>query len=150
MICSAMAVSFSFRGVLVFWGCGTSASRRFGETGVMAMKMISSTSRMSIIGVTLMSEESPPPPPVENDMCISSMLQAQPQGPGRLLLHAAGNRVVRLFGQHAQRVHARGADVIDRFHDHAVVRAGICAQKDLFVGLVLQHIGDAGAQIARG
>jgi hypothetical protein len=52
-------------GWLLFWsGSGTNASRPLGITGVTAMKMINNTSRMSIIGVTLMSEERPRLPPV--------------------------------------------------------------------------------------
>src|ERR1051325_7892921 len=45
-------------------GCGTSASSPFGVSGVMTMKMISSTSKTSIKGVTLISAVCPPPPPV--------------------------------------------------------------------------------------
>src|SRR5438067_188220 len=41
---------------LSFGGCGTNASRPFGVSGVMTMKMISSTSITSTMGVTLMSE----------------------------------------------------------------------------------------------
>ncbi len=49
-------------------GSGTNASRPLGTTGVTAMKMINNTNRMSIIGVTLMSEESPRLPPAVNAM----------------------------------------------------------------------------------
>jgi hypothetical protein len=38
-------------------GWGTSASNPLGVTGTMTMKMIKSTRRISIIGVTLMSDE---------------------------------------------------------------------------------------------
>src|SRR5262245_66302694 len=36
-------------------GCGTAASRPFGVNGVIVMKITSSTSRISMNGVTLMS-----------------------------------------------------------------------------------------------
>ena len=49
-------------------GAAAPCSRPFGTTGVTAMKMINNTSRMSIIGVTLMSEESPRLPPAVNAM----------------------------------------------------------------------------------
>jgi hypothetical protein len=53
-----------------------------GDTGVMAMKTINNTKRMSIIGVTFISEERPPPLPVENDM--RKPLSFQPCCQGRL------------------------------------------------------------------
>src|SRR5271157_2803994 len=46
-----------------FGGWGTSASRPFGVSGVITMKTMSSTSKTSIIGVTLMSALGPPPAP---------------------------------------------------------------------------------------
>ncbi len=46
---------------------GTSVLKRVGFRGVMTMKMISSTSRMSMNGVTLMSGLAPPDA-VEIDM----------------------------------------------------------------------------------
>ena len=49
-----------------FGGCGTKASRPFGVTGVMTMKMINSTSSTSISGVTLMSWDKPPPLPTRH------------------------------------------------------------------------------------
>src|ERR1017187_4707004 len=50
-----------------FGGCGTSVSSPFGVTGTITMKMIRSTSRTSISGVTLISDIAcpvPPPPPI--------------------------------------------------------------------------------------
>src|ERR1035437_2013801 len=44
-------------------GWGTSASRPFGVSGVITMKMMSNTSKTSIIGVTLMSALGPSPGP---------------------------------------------------------------------------------------
>ncbi len=41
-------------------GCGTSVSKPFGVNGVITMKMISSTSRMSISGTTFISAIAPP------------------------------------------------------------------------------------------
>src|SRR5208283_1189781 len=45
-------------------GWGTSASRPFGVSGVITIKMMSSTSNTSISGVTLMSADGPPDPPI--------------------------------------------------------------------------------------
>jgi hypothetical protein len=40
------------------------------------MKMIKSTRRISIMGVTLISPIAPPPPPVENAMASNSSIPA--------------------------------------------------------------------------
>src|SRR3954447_358227 len=108
----------------------------------MAMKMINSTRRMSIIGVTLMSEESPPPLPVENAMRDSSILQIPANRPGTLVLHTAGGPSIRLLRQHAKRIGTRGTNIVDGFHHHPIVRPRVRPQIDLFVRLVLQHVGD--------
>ena len=47
-------------GVFGGGGCGASTSRPCGVSGVITMKMISSTSSTSISGVTLMSHFAPP------------------------------------------------------------------------------------------
>src|SRR5215469_15984227 len=52
-----------FLGALGGGGCGTSASRPLGVSGVITMNMIRSTSSTSISGVTLMSALGPPLPP---------------------------------------------------------------------------------------
>src|SRR5580658_3565471 len=46
--------------------------------GAATMKMISSTSMTSTMGVTLMSERPFFPPPVENDMRVGSLLEEVP------------------------------------------------------------------------
>jgi hypothetical protein len=48
------------------------------------MKMINNTRMMSIIGVTLLSEESAPPAPVENAMRDSSILRIPSKRQGML------------------------------------------------------------------
>src|SRR5664280_2613684 len=56
----------SLLGGCAFWslgGWGTSASRPFGVSGVITMKMMSNTSKTSIIGVTLISALGPSPAP---------------------------------------------------------------------------------------
>src|SRR5579884_464263 len=52
-----------FLGAFGGGGCGTSASRPFGVTGTMTMKMISRTRSTSISGVTLISDTAPPEDP---------------------------------------------------------------------------------------
>src|SRR6266568_2755511 len=71
--CTTIVRSFGLSCCGFFGGCGTNASKPFGVTGTMTIKMIKSTSRTSIRGVTLMSDESPPGPlPLPIAIAISS------------------------------------------------------------------------------
>src|SRR5882724_10751482 len=55
-------------GCLFLGGCGTSASNPLGVSGVITMKMMSSTSSTSTSGVTLISDRAPPEAPNANAM----------------------------------------------------------------------------------
>src|SRR5688572_29092443 len=106
-------------GALSFGGWGTSASRPFGVSGVITMKMISNTSMTSISGVILMLELGPscPPPPVIA-IAIPSLLRAfrrAGRGGGR-----SGGSALLLFGQEPQLIDAGGADVVHHVDDVAV------------------------------
>src|SRR3982074_1396601 len=90
------------------------ASRPFGVSGVMTMKMMISTSNTSIMGVMLMSALGPPEPPtaipIVNSLFFNSisLLLGRRGGFGALLLH--------LLGEQAQVVHTAGAHVVHNFH----------------------------------
>src|SRR3954452_15805676 len=111
-----------------FGGCGTRASRPLGVTGTMTMKIISNTSRMSIIGVMLISPIAPPLLPVENAMALNSSVGSvwlgtigccQLTGPCQLhwptpvLLAPRRSRRFLLVGQEAHFIHAGGTDRVD-------------------------------------
>src|ERR1039458_490128 len=83
-------------------GCGTRASRPFGVSGVITMKMMISTSSTSIMGVMLMSDFGPPVPPTAIDirLLLFENSLALHRSRGRLLL------CLDLVRQEAQLVHA--------------------------------------------
>src|ERR1700738_5284938 len=110
----------------------------------MTMKMISSTRRTSISGVTFMSDIAPPvfPPPIP--IAVSSnapALQVPASQPflyeSKTLLLPRSRCCVRVMHlrQQSKLAHARRTDAIDRVHDLAIVRPRISAHKDLFTGL---------------
>src|SRR5512146_2916341 len=114
---------------LSFGGWGTSAFRPFGVSGVMTMKMISSTSRTSISGVTLISAEGPPFPPPTFILIEASLLFSG----GRRVLERS---LFTLLGQKPKLVHTGRPHVIDDFYHSAVLGAGIRLYENLLVSLV--------------
>src|SRR5438552_14099641 len=89
-------------------GCGTAASRRFGVNGVIVMKITSSTSRISMNGVTLISA-----------LAWIFFLNFFIDG---LLL---ADLVVQAFGQQADLVDACVPDIVHDLDDVAVLGAAI-------------------------
>src|SRR5690348_14004761 len=123
-----------------FWlgggGCGTSASSPLGVSGVMTMKMISSTSSTSISGVTFMSAVGPPPAP---PTAIPIVVLLLPGGrDGRRGRGCAG--ILALFGQQAQIIYAGCTHIIHYLHHRAVLGAGIGADKNALVNAVGQTV----------
>src|SRR6516165_10421770 len=118
-----------------FGGCGTRASSPFGVTGTMTIKMINRTSRMSIIGVTLMSPIAPPLLPVVIAMASNSSCAAKNgyvTAPGlRLLSCAQTTGTLTLVREQAYFVNAGGAHGVNRIFDGAELCARISANKDL-------------------
>src|SRR5438105_8523230 len=134
-------------------GCGTRASRPLGVSGVMTMKMISSTSSTSISGVTLMLAVGPPLPPIaiaitnspSNSWGLASLVSTQLAahrylGCGRRARRLAGHvrrlRRVRslLFGNQAQLVYARSANIIHNVNHDAIFGARIDLEEDALIG----------------
>src|SRR5947207_10310139 len=108
-----------------FGGCGTKASRPLGVTGTMTMKMISSTSKMSIIGVMLISPTAPPLLPVEKAMASNSSVLLV-----RKLLSARRSARFALLGQQADLIHPGGTHGIDGVFNGAELRTCISAHEN--------------------
>src|SRR5438270_5309726 len=103
---------------LSFGGCGTNASRPFGVSGVMTMKMISSTSSTSTNGVTLMSAFCPPAPPTAIAITGFSFVLLRHRRRLRFLV-----LLLDLFGQQADLVHSCSTHVIHYLYHRAVLVA---------------------------
>src|ERR1700676_2180462 len=127
-------------------GWGTSASRPFGVTGTMTMKMISSTSKMSIIGVMLISPIAPPLLPVENDMASNSSVFCLV----RKLLPARSARGFALLGQQADFIHARRTNGIDGVFHGAELRTRIGTDENGLARLIGELVAHLAAQFAGG
>src|ERR1019366_5341263 len=115
-------------------GCGTNASRPFGVSGVITMKMMSSTSSTSMSGVTLIFALCPPPLPIAILIVGSPLLPTRRSGRGGVW------SAFPLIGQQAQIIHTGSADGIHHLHHIAVVGAGVRLDIDLFVRAVGQAI----------
>src|SRR5579864_6596940 len=109
------------------------------------MKIISSTSSTSISGVTLMSDFEPAPP-VLNAITNSPDLQKNICARG--LLGARRGRAMRVFlldqfGDQADRIYARGAEIVHTILDGFVLGAIIGRNVHRlihFVGLQVAHL----------
>src|SRR3974390_2432902 len=134
-----------------FGGCGTRASSPFGVTGTMTIKMINRTSRMSIIGVTLMSPIAPPllPPLViamaSNSSCAANdYVTAAGQN---LLCRAQTAGTFTLVGEQAHLINAGSAHSVNRVFDGAELRTRIRANEDLLARRIGKLIADLAAQL---
>src|SRR5208282_1616193 len=130
-------------------GWGTSASKPFGVSGVITMKMISNTSKTSISGVTFMFAFWPPLGPTAILINRSPIYD-------RVLLPARRRRGARrrgkgsglfLIRQKTELVHAGGAYIVDDFDHPAELRPHIGLEKDPLVGPVRQLILDLLRQV---
>src|SRR5437870_4666287 len=109
-------------------GCGTAASSPFGVRGVIVMKMTSSTSRISMNGVTLMSAFA--------DTFLIFFFIGCPLLPANL--------VVQAFGQQRNLIDARIANAVHNLNDIAIFRAQIALEEDRLVqpgGQEIIHLG---------
>src|SRR5208337_3748624 len=124
-----------------FGGWGTSASRPFGVSGVITMKTMSSTSKTSIIGVTLMSALGPPPgPPIAIPISNSQLLGASARGgAGCRRLLCRGARLY-LLGQQAYIINSGRADIVHYIHHAAVLGTSVGLDEDPLVNLVGQTV----------
>src|SRR5277367_3909866 len=110
----------------------------------MTMKMINSTRRTSISGVTFMSDIAPPlfPPPIPIAISSSPLAAAALQFGSykfaSLLLRWRRAGIVRSLRQKTKLAYAGRTDSIDRIHHLAVVGALIGPHEDLFAQLVLE------------
>src|SRR5208282_159297 len=130
-------------------GWGTNASKPFGVSGVITMKMISNTSKTSISGVTFMFAFWPPLGPTAILINRSPIYD-------RVLLPARRRRGARrrgkgsglfLIRQKTELVHAGGAYIVDDFDHPAELRPHIGLEKDPLVGPVRQLILDLLRQV---
>src|SRR5579884_3631695 len=124
-----------------FGGCGTSALSPWGVIGVITMKMMISTSMMSIMGVMLMSEVGPllPPP------TFMAMANSPWRRRARSALAAAGHGNalgVHLLRDHPDLVTARRAHRIHDIGDVAVLGAAVGADINGLVEPILQQVLD--------
>src|SRR5581483_7563646 len=154
MSCTTMVRSIgSLCLVWSFGGCGTSASRPLGVSGVITMKMMSSTSSTSISGVTLMSAEGPLPLPML--IAIAGTFRQPARGGLEFLplFPAARRRCPRrrrerslfaLLGEQPKLVHARGAHVVHHLHHRPVLGARVGADEHPLVHSVGDAVFDLG------
>src|ERR1700729_4052109 len=121
--CTTMVRSGAwFLGALGGGGCGTSASRPFGVSGVITMKMMSSTRSTSMSGVTLIFALWPPPEPI--DILIVDLLLFQNESLPRRSGCARGlRRIFSRLGKQAEIIYTGGSHSIDYLHHVAVVSA---------------------------
>src|ERR1700693_4225487 len=118
------------------------------------MKIISSTSRTSISGVTFMFAFWPPLEPIAIAIidllyCYCVLLPARRcryRGSGRRRRKGPG---LLLIGQKAELVHTGRAHIVHHFDHPAELRPGVGLEKDPFLGLVRQLILDLLSQIVR-
>src|SRR5437868_6398963 len=151
----------SFGGGCFCWslgGCGTRASRPLGVSGVMTMKMISSTSNTSISGVTFMSEVGPPPGPpivIAITRVLSDSLDHESETRATQALLSGRRRCCRsrcrrrrgsarfaLLGKQTQLVHSGRADIVHHFDHIAVPGSLVGANEDTLVDAVRQLVLD--------
>src|SRR6266571_4527306 len=112
-------------------GCGTAASRPFGVNGVIVMKITSSTSRISMNGVTLIS-------------ALAWIFFLTFFIAGSLL---PADLVVEALGQQTDLVHACITNIIDHLNDIAVLRAEIALDENRFVQFGRQKITHLRCQV---
>ena len=105
-------------------GWGTSASRPFGVSGVITMKMMISTSNTSIMGVMLISDFGPP---------CSADCHSHKIAPLRILVTVTGccrsarrrsagfALFLQLLGEQTQLVHAGRTQILHHFHNLLVL-----------------------------
>src|SRR5262245_49107737 len=93
----------------MFWACGGSALNPAISAGATTMKMISSTSMTSTIGVTFAVDDTPPPPP--EDIAMGNLY-----GRVRLLRDRAAARRVELTRE--ARTTELTRDTLDEIVDH--------------------------------
>src|SRR5208337_5065604 len=118
--CTSGCCFWSFGG-----GWGTNASNPLGVSGVITMKMISSTSNTSISGVTFMFAVWPPLAPTT--ILIIDLLSVASIALALVLLPARRRSCARrrrghgsgllLIRQKSELVHAGGANIVDDFDD---------------------------------
>src|SRR5688572_17976158 len=112
-------------------GCGTAASNPVGVNGVITMKITSSTNRMSINGVMLISDLGPTfflfltIPLIRWTPCLLA------------------NLTVESLGQQADFVDTSGSEVINKFDDISVLGAKIAFQENSFVESACKQVGDS-------
>src|ERR1700675_3999454 len=101
-------------------GCGTRASRPCGVVGEITMKIMMSTSRISINGTTFISETTPLDPPTDIAICKLLYCRAESsaltRSKGRKLLSGGRRRrlpgCLELLGKQAEVIHARRPDFV--------------------------------------
>src|ERR1700685_3886530 len=123
-----------FLGALGGGGWGTSASKPFGVSGVITMKMMSSTSSTSMSGVTLIFALWPPPVPTAILMVESPLLPTRRSGRRCIW------RAFSLLSKQAQIIHTGRAHRIHYLDHIAEVGAGICLNVDHLVRTIGQAI----------
>src|ERR1051326_2037751 len=138
--CTTTVRSVSVLGWFGGGGCGTSASSPLGVSGVMTMKIIRSTRRTSMSGVTLISAVWPPPPVVIAIRLFPSAV---------LRLRFVGVLFVFLFGQQPQLIDAGGANIVHHIHHGLVVGPRIGTHIHGLIGAVLHALFDLIRQLFR-
>src|SRR5579864_2666749 len=124
-----------FLGAFGGGGWGTSASNPRGVRGVITIKMISSTSRTSMSGVTLMFAFWPPLGPTAIPIVVLLLL------PARCIWRRRGLRSsFPLLGEQAKVVHARGAHRVYDLDHIAEVGALVSLHVNAFVRLIGETI----------
>src|SRR5205085_6347752 len=154
--CTTMVRSFG-GGCFCFslGGYGTRASKPFGVSGVMTMKMISSTSSTSIRGVTLMLAVGPPLPPIviaitnspSNYIGLAPSSRFHSTLGSRHRFDRLGCHVRRrrcfgpfLLSEQAQLVNASGTNIVHNVNHDAILGVRVGLDEDALVGLLGQLI----------
>src|SRR5436305_3118538 len=138
--CTTMVRSgWVFLGALGGGGWGTSASNPFGVTGEMTMKMINSTSRTSMSGVTLMFALWPPLGPTAIPMVVL-LLPSRRRG-------RRGRTGLSLIGKQSEVIHSSGADCVHYLDDSAKTATHVGFHIHTLIRLVGQAILDLGGEI---
>src|SRR5258708_23586274 len=111
------------------------------------MKMISSTSRTSISGVTLMTQLWPPLPPIA--IAIKVSLSRLLGSAGRWCARGLVLMLSSLLSEQAQIIHAGCTHVVHDIHHDFIASARISTEKNSLVRTIRDAIFDSVAERAR-